>query len=392
MEENELITCSSCGARISKESDQCGLCGWPIGQSDHDMQAEARRPAEKKAAKTSKSEKTPAQGAEPATLSDGPFCHMCGWKNPAGARFCSACGTPLQVTAPVKQANLSKKTKKKPAAPLLNVVPEEDLEVTPADLRQAEPDQQEPRAIQPLHIGMLAVAGLLVVAVLYMITTFSWRAFPEVEPAPAQAQSNTESSGQSSAQSSASQATSLSASVASRIAALEAEAEGLEGEGLILKKREIVSILSSESRPDKAAPVQEEIATLTNTRADWFQAGHFFYDWMDTLAGEQRFGVASKAVSAYEKGLALGADDLNVRTALAMAYMNTRAPMQGVQQIRQVLETDPDHLQGNFYYGVMLMQINRTDQAKAQFTRVKELVGPESPLYKQADMMLQNLN
>ena len=65
--------------------------------------------------------------------------------------------------------------------------------------------------------------------------------------------------------------------------------------------------------------------------------------------------------------------------------------MLGVQNIRQVLDEDPDHLQGNFYFGVMLMQINRLDQSKVQFERVKELVDETHPMYQQADIMLNNL-
>jgi hypothetical protein len=39
----------------------------------------------------------------------------------------------------------------------------------------------------------------------------------------------------------------------------------------------------------------------------------------------------------------------------------------------------------------MLMQINRLDQALAQFEKVKTLVASDHPLYRQADMMLANI-
>ncbi len=369
-----MITCSSCGARISKEADQCELCGWPVGQDDHDMKPEKSTPHHH-------DEKESGEEGDLQVSEKGPFCHMCGWENLAKARFCSSCGTELQEVSkakkPVEKASLSPKSEKQ-VEPSEGDMPEiEEVVHQPID---AQPINAQPINIQ--HMGMLAVAGILIVAALYMITSFSRRAFPEVEPAPQQAQA---------AATSNSATTELPDDVAARIAELESEAEGLGEEERLLKKREIVSILSGINRPDEAAAVQEEIAEISGTSDDWFLAGHFFYDWMNASTGEQRFAVAQKAVDSYEKGLALNPNDLNVRTALAMSYLNTRAPMQGVQQIRQVLESDPDHLQGNFYYGVMLMQINRTDQAIEQFRRVKELVEPDSPLYQQADMMLQNL-
>ena len=228
----------------------------------------------------------------------------------------------------------------------------------------------------------MVVAGFMVVAVLYMITAFSKRAFPDTESSPPQ---------QAEAATQEVEAAPLSGELEERLAALSREADQLEGEEKIAKQREIVRVLMETQRFDRAAPIQETIAQLSGRAEDWFQTGHFYYDWMDQLSGEQRFSVAQNAVSAYEQGLSLNPDDLNIRTALAMAYLNTSNPMLGVQQIRQVLDEDPDHLQGNFYFGVMLMQINRIEQSKAQFERVKQLVDESSPMYQQADIMLRNL-
>lgn len=369
-----MIMCASCGARIASDVEICTLCGWPVGQQDHDMQPTETEPS---------APATEVVSAVATDASAGPFCHMCGWQNPDGARFCSDCGTQLQER-PADESPASDEGKK-PASDAQNT---EFTASSPDATPPAESlDVAEAAPLGAMNVGMLVVAGLLVVAALYMITTFSRRAFPEVEPAPAQAQS-------SSAESSQQQeppAAAVTGDLADRVDALEAEAANLSGDALVAKKREIVGAYAAASRPDKAAPVQEEIASLSGTAEDWFSAGHFYYDWMDAQRGEARFAAASQATAAYEKGLEVSPDNLDIRTALAMAYLNTRAPMQGVTQIRQVLDTDPNHLQGNFYYGVMLMQINRLDQAKSQFEKVKTLVGPESPVHQQADQMLQNL-
>ncbi len=409
-----MITCTSCGARFSVESDYCELCGWPVGQEDHDMKPAPASPVSEKSSAEDLSTETPSSASTPVAANEvdtgaqnGVFCHMCGWQNPPDAKFCSDCGTRLQ------EATRKKRVIDKPAAGP-TAAPEAATAQTGAAKTGAnkaaakktpppkavahEPEKQsKARPVQSMQMGMLVAAGVMVVAVLYMITLFSRRAFPEVEPAAAQAQTTTqeaEAANQSSQSGSQAAITSgeLTGDLAARVAALEAEAEGLSGDAQLAKKREIVAVLVDANRLDKAAPVQEEIAGLTGAAEDWFAAGDFYFNWMDSQNGENRFAVAQRAAAAFEEGLKQDPNDLDVKTSLAMIYLNTRAPMQGVQQIRAVLDEDPDHLRGNFFYGVMLMQINRVDQARTQFERVKQLTGPENPLYQQADMMLQNLN
>ena len=350
-------TCSSCGAPLDPNDDQCSLCGWPVGEQDYDQR-------ERRAGDEEPAGAPPDEGR-------GPFCNQCGWQNPAGARFCSACGARLQEIP-----------RKKPAAraPVPPPAPTPPATEEPAHATAGKATAPTESRVSGLHVVILFAGSLLVVGALYLITAFSKRAFPPVEET---------TSGQATAQSEATRV--LPSGVEDQVKRLEAEAAGLTGQARIEKLRELVQLFAQNERPDRAAEVQRSIAEATGAPEDWFQAGHYHYDWMEQQSGELRFAAAQRAAEAYEKGLALGEDDLNIRTALAMAYLNTRAPMQGVQQIRQVLEQDPDHLQGNFYYGVMLMQINRIDQAIAQFERVKQLAGETSPLYQQADMMLQNL-
>lgn len=377
MSEQDAGTCRSCGARLTPDAALCDLCGWPVGVDDHDVRDNA--PEEGIASGTGAHDELAAD--DMPAIEAKPFCHMCGSKNPPGSRFCSSCGTKLQQSekAPAKSISPPKSASK--SAKRVEKIP---------DVTRLEAEQPA-QSVQGWQIGVLIAAGVLIVSALYLITGFSKRAFPTIQETPQQAQAETR--GQAATQPGESQAATqrtLPADVASKLEALESEAESLSGEALIGKQREIVALLSDASRPDRAAPFQEKIAATVNTAEDWFQAGHFLYDWMDTLQGEQRFIIAERAALAYENGLET-TNDLNVRTALAMAYLNTRAPMQGVQQIRQVLSEEPDHLQGNFYYGVMLMQINRLDQAKTQFERVKQLVPEGTNLYEQADMMLENL-
>ncbi len=229
---------------------------------------------------------------------------------------------------------------------------------------------------------MVLTSGFLIVAALYMVTAFSKRAFPvnpEAPPQPAQTAEAIEEAP-------------LSAELEDQVVALTEEADALAGEERVSRQRAIVDLLVGAQRQDRAAPIQEEIASTTAISTDWFQAGHMYYDWMDRLTDRtRREAVARKAIASYEQGLAIDSTNLDVRTALAMAYLNTQTPMLGIQQIRRVLSEDPDHVQGNFYFGVMLMQSGQVDRAEGQFEKVQQLVDPGSEVYQQAEIMLQNL-
>ena len=376
-------TCRSCGARMPLGGRQCELCGWVAGTMDHDMTVSDDA--------NDTSSANPDQPSSPdpdiATMS-GVYCYMCGWKNPAGAKFCSACGTRLQQVEEESEPAPQVKKAEIPKPEVALEVVENFVNPVEADAgnetgTEAEVPSKEPRRVNGVQVGILVATSFMVVAVLYMITVFSKRAFTGEEAAapPQQAAAATQRV----------ESAPLSGELAAQVESISAEIEQLEGDERINKQRELVALFVNAQRLDRAAPVQEDIAESLNAAEEWFNTGHIYYDWMDRLSGEQRLSTAQLAASAYEKGLALTPGDLNIRTALAMAYLNTQTPMLGVQQIRQVLDEDPDHLQGNFYFGVMLMQINRLDQARAQFERVKELVDETDPMYGQADIMLQNL-
>ena len=375
-------TCVSCGARLEESAEICPLCGWVVGTEDHDLLISDQKD-ETPASLASSEESKPEVKEKPSVI----FCHHCGTENPLEANFCSSCGTKLykpEQSTSVETGAVKPDTVKKAELPpeLKNEVEEKsnkEDEIEP--LADEEPVSSRTSAIQ---IGMLITSSLLIVTALYMITAFSKRAFPNSEAAPQQ-------QAEAATQQPPAEAAPLSSELEAQVESLMSEAEALAGDAQVAKKREAVNVLMAAQRFDRAAPVQEEIAEATGQAADWFQAGHFYYDWMDQLSGPQRPVAAQSAVGAYEQGLSINPDDLVVRTALAMAYLNTNTPMLGITQIRQVLDEDPDHLEGNFYFGVMLMQINRIDQAKERFERVKELVGPESLMHQQADIMLNNI-
>lgn len=391
MSKQSLPVCPDCGARLAEDAEICDLCGLPIGE-DAISVAESH-PSEAFESEDIVASETPVVEAEaaghrsiagdrPATPS-GVYCNECGWRNPMGARFCSMCGTRIQdVTAapemPVHPSPRHKPSAAQRAAPF---DPPETTVVT--GLADTEAADTERKAVTR-QVGIIVGAGVLLVVVLFLITAIS-----KNQPAPESAAAvitpppippiDTGT------------ATPLPPQLAEQTAALETEIEQLEGVAKLAKQRELANLFIGGGRLDRAALVQQQIAEVQNTPEEWKRAGDLFYDWMSTLQDQAKPPVAQQAIAAYQRVLDAEPDNHDVRTDMATAYLSSNNPMQGVQEIKRVLEADPDHLHARFNYGIMLALIGRRDQAAEQFETVKTLVGPESSYYQQAEEAIRSL-
>lgn len=161
----------------------------------------------------------------------------------------------------------------------------------------------------------------------------------------------------------------------------------------ISKQRELIALYSQERRFDLAAFVQQEIASELKSEVEWVRSGNYFYDWMESQTGATRTEYARLAIASYQKALEINPDNLDVRTNMALAYLyDPASPMEAIRNTNMVLEKDPDHILANFNRGVMLMQINRLDQAVEQFARVQVLVGDKNnPVYQRAANAIETI-
>jgi len=233
------------------------------------------------------------------------------------------------------------------------------------------------------QMGILFGSGILLVVALYLMTVVS-AGLGGQAPAPQQS---------ASVPPPAPSAQPLSADIQQQSEALRQEIEGLDGVDRIAKQRELVNLYLSVQRLDLAGAEQEAVATIENTEEAWTFTGNLYYDWMEQNAGALRGTYAQKAIAAYRKALEINPDNLDVRTDMAIAYLyDPDNPMLSIQETNIVLQKDPNHIQANFNRGIMLMQINRIDEARVQFERVKDLIGdPQHPIYQRSEQALATL-
>ncbi len=361
-------TCPSCGARVPEDQSKCDLCGTSLSSSERE---------------SSSSDRTQRD----AFRSEGGHkCPVCGSLNPKGSRFCNQCGSKIEA---VRSAS--------------------DLTDLPTGRRGEEPGAPAPSSdasegangdLMVSRVLWTVGAGIVVMMVLYGVTLLS----------EGQSQSGgSQSSGPAvSAQQSTGADTSAASGAAGPVISPEPVPDGIAGDVKSLEEsiaaaadsaerielqQKLVRLYVNADRQDLAGQLQEKIAAARQTAMAWADAGNLYYDWMmERQSRREQTAYAKKAIQAYRRSLEIDPTNLDVRTDMAVAYLyDPDNPMEAIRQTKKVLSQDPDHLQANFNRGIMLLRINRVDQAIKQFEKVQEMAGPSSPVYQRAEKVLQRI-
>jgi tetratricopeptide (TPR) repeat protein len=159
---------------------------------------------------------------------------------------------------------------------------------------------------------------------------------------------------------------------------------------------------------DSAARYAERVATFSKSTAALTKAGDMYYQaYTFAMDAQKQQEMAEKARGYYSEVLAADSSNLTVKSKLAMTYLSSSTPMQGILLLREVLaqdpkneaalfnlgmlsiqsgqhenavlrfteliEVNPQHVQGHLLLGVALMNLGRKEEARAEFERVKEL-------------------
>jgi Tfp pilus assembly protein PilF/ribosomal protein L40E len=378
--------CSACGARLAPGATQCDLCGHVLGEGEEATPDARMEPApvtpaeatsEAEASEAEASEEAPADPPAAPEAPEGPFCVHCGKKNPAYARFCYNCGHALH-TADVPEGSVLV-VQETPVVPAVS--PEAataDTPVRPLVTASGTRPDSDPGKRALLLVG----AGVLAVLVLFFITQFSQGDAPPAQPTSA---ASTPAPTAAPAEL-ADEVRAEAATLEDAIAAATTDEERLE------RQEQLAGLYIQAQAFGRAAEVQEDIAEAQRTALAWADAGSLFLAHMLRTQGPDRATYAQRAAQNYERSLELDPEDLDVKTDLATAYLNDATnPMRAVEIVKEVLEEDPDHVRANFNYGLMLAQINRTDQAQEQFEKVVSLTEPGDPVHQRAEQELARM-
>lgn len=197
------------------------------------------------------------------------------------------------------------------------------------------------------------------------------------------------------------------------VASLRAKLDGGEaGENAVSLLDSLGSIYQELGKFDSAGYYFAKAADQSKNLAQAEKAGDSYYEaFTFALDGDKVAYTAEQTRKYYSPVLENDPTRLDLKTKVAMTYVSSTNPMQGITMLREILEQDPQNedalfnmgilaiqsgqykraaerfeelikyhpqnLQGQFYLGVSYFEANQKNKAKAQFEAVKEMTGDE---------------
>ncbi len=136
----------------------------------------------------------------------------------------------------------------------------------------------------------------------------------------------------------------------------------------------LATLFRSMSRYDSAAKYVEHIATLQPGQQTWLRAGNSYYDAFSFAVDQKKLTyLGEKAREYYSRALEVNPALLEAKSNMAMTYLSTDNPMQGIALLREVLVTDPNNEQALFNLGILSIQSGQYDLAIERFEKLVEL-------------------
>lgn len=147
----------------------------------------------------------------------------------------------------------------------------------------------------------------------------------------------------------------------------------------------LASLYTEAGKFDSAGWYAEQAAKFFNTEKSWFKAGDGYYQaYTFTLDAEKQGQLAEKTREQFAKVLDLNPRNLEAKTKMAMTYLSSANPMQGITMLREVLKDDPKNELAMFNLGMLSIQSGQYERA---IERLKELV-EINPAHIQGQLLL----
>jgi cytochrome c-type biogenesis protein CcmH/NrfG len=127
----------------------------------------------------------------------------------------------------------------------------------------------------------------------------------------------------------------------------------------------------SVSRYDSAAVFAGQLAQANPDEASLMRAGDAYFEAYGFVVNEQKAAQLGQQTRAfYQQVLAKNPDQLTAKANMAMTYVSTETPMQGIMLLREVLQADPTNELALFNLGMLAMRSNQMDRAVERFRQI----------------------
>ncbi|SEJ05120.1 Tetratricopeptide repeat-containing protein [Cyclobacterium xiamenense] len=165
---------------------------------------------------------------------------------------------------------------------------------------------------------------------------------------------------------------SLNAADQEMIEKLMAEMEGEpDDENFVIFADSIGRVYEKSGKLDSAAYYFGLIAEKVPGPENWEKAGNQYYEAFGFAMEEEKTRrLAERARFYLGKVLEASPERLDLKTKVAMTYVSSSNPMQGITMLRDILEQDPDNEEALFNMGILSMQSGQYKRAVERFERL----------------------
>ena len=140
----------------------------------------------------------------------------------------------------------------------------------------------------------------------------------------------------------------------------------------------LIDFFRSVSRFDSAAFYAGQLATNQPTEQNLLRAGDLYFEaYGFALDDKKSADLGQKTRDFYQKALDKNPNLLLAKANMAMTYVSTQTPMQGIMLLREVLKQDPTNEVALFNLGLLSMRSNQYDRAIERFRQILA-VNPDS--------------
>jgi len=147
----------------------------------------------------------------------------------------------------------------------------------------------------------------------------------------------------------------------------------------------LASLYTKAGKFDSAGWYAEDAAKFFNNEESWFKAGDGYYQaYTFALDTEKQGQLAEKTREQFNKVLDLNPRNLDAKTKMAMTYLSSGNPMQGIAMLREVLKDDPKNQLAMFNLGMLSIQSGQYDRAVERLTELVAI----NPAHIQGQLLL----
>jgi len=147
-----------------------------------------------------------------------------------------------------------------------------------------------------------------------------------------------------------------------------------EGSDRLALADSLSRIYSSYNQFDSAAKYFEIIAEIKPDPVEFEKTGNAYYDALGfAMDKELANSYSDKARYYFEKLLKDDPSRLDIKNKLAMTYISSANPMQGITLLQEILETDPENENGLFNMGILAIQSGQYERASERFKNLVSL-------------------